>query len=71
MKDPTIKKSMKATSLKSIAEKMSFTKTSTNALTLIAENGRLKDFNMIMNSFKTVMAAHKGEIPCEVVSAKV
>lgn len=71
MKDPTIKKSAKAQTIVDIGKKMSFSKTSTNALALIAENGRLKDFNQIMNSFKALMSAHRGEVPCEVISAKV
>lgn len=71
IKDPTIKKSLKSTMLKEAAAKMSFSKTSSNALALLAENGRLKNFVQINTLFKLVMAAHRGEISCEVVSAKV
>lgn len=71
MKDPTIKKNVKADSLRDIGQKMAFTKTATNTLCLLAENGRIKNFNEFMNTFKVVMAAHRGELPCLVTSAKV
>ncbi|KAK6641681.1 hypothetical protein RUM44_013396 [Polyplax serrata] len=70
MKDPTIKKNVKADSLRDIGQKMAFTKTATNTLCLLAENGRIKNFNEFMNTFKVVMAAHRGELPCLVTSAK-
>lgn len=57
--------------LKQVAGKLSLSNTSKNALSLIAENGRLKDFDQIVNAFKILMAAHRGEITCEVISAKV
>lgn len=38
---------------------------------LLAENGRLKSVNTVINHYKTMMSAFRGEVTCEVTSAKV
>lgn len=38
---------------------------------MLAENGRLQKLNTIINSFKIIMAAHRGDLPCVVTTAKV
>lgn len=60
--NPTIKTSLKATALKDAATKASMCAPSTNLLEVLADNGRLKNFNNIVNSFKVIMAAHRGEV---------
>lgn len=40
-------------------------------LGLLAENGRLRNLNSIINSFKLIMAAHRGDLSCVVTTAKV
>nr|CAD7402177.1 unnamed protein product [Timema poppensis] len=62
IRNPILKRSLKVTAVKEIAAKV--------PLTLLAENGRLKAVNTIINSFKTIMAAHRGEVVCEVTTAK-
>lgn len=42
----------------------------TNLLECLAENGRLKKLDNIINAFATIMAAHRGEVVCEVTTAK-
>ncbi|XP_025406570.1 ATP synthase subunit O, mitochondrial-like [Sipha flava] len=39
-------------------------------LGLLAENGRLRNLNSIINSFKIIMAAHRGDLTCVVTTAK-
>lgn len=36
----------------------------------MAENGRLGKLEAVINAFKMMMAAHRGEVTCEVVTAK-
>lgn len=36
----------------------------------MAENGRLNKLEAVINAFKIMMAAHRGEVTCEVVTAK-
>ena len=38
---------------------------------LMAENNRLKNLNGTINAFKQIMAAVRGEVPCEITTAKV
>ena len=70
VKDPSIKRRNKAEALKSVAGKLSLAKETTNLLTLLAENGRLGQVNGIINTFKMLMAATRGEVVCEVITAK-
>ncbi|NP_001166827.1 H+ transporting ATP synthase O subunit isoform 2 [Bombyx mori] len=58
--NPTIKRSMK----------ISLSPTTGNLLGLLAENGRLGKLEAVINAFKIMMAAHRGEVACEVVTAK-
>lgn len=60
--NPTIKTSIKAGALKDAAGKASLSAPFSNLLELLADNGRLKNFNNIVNSFKILMAAHRGEV---------
>lgn len=41
------------------------------SLVLLAENGRLAKLDTVIEHFKTMMAAHRGEVPCQITSAKV
>nr|CAD7255819.1 unnamed protein product [Timema shepardi] len=70
IRNPILKRSLKVTAVKEIAAKVPLSVPSTNLLALLAENGRLKAVNTIINSFKTIMAAHRGEVVCEVTTAK-
>ncbi|KAK2586005.1 hypothetical protein KPH14_010575 [Odynerus spinipes] len=70
VKDPSIKRKVKAEALQQISQKISLNAATSNLLVLLAENGRLKRFNQIFNAYKTIMAADRGEIVCEVITAK-
>ncbi|XP_078047879.1 ATP synthase subunit O, mitochondrial [Augochlora pura] len=70
VKNPSIKRKFKAEALKAVSSKMSLSKETTNLLSLLAENGRLGNINAIINTFKLLMAASRGEIVCEVITAK-
>ncbi|CAL7936995.1 unnamed protein product [Xylocopa violacea] len=70
MKDPSIKRKDKVVALKAIGGKISLSKETINLLTLVAENGRLAQMNNIINAFKLLMTASRGEVSCEVVTAK-
>lgn len=40
-------------------------------LALVADNGRLGKIDSIFKTFEKLMSAHRGEVICEVVTAKV
>ncbi|XP_037949210.1 ATP synthase subunit O, mitochondrial [Teleopsis dalmanni] len=70
MANPIINKNAMATALKQTAEKMRMAPATGNLLGLLADNRRLKKLDTVANAFKIIMAAHRGEVVCEVVSAK-
>ncbi|XP_012286904.1 ATP synthase subunit O, mitochondrial [Orussus abietinus] len=70
VKDPSIKRSIKAEAIKAISNKINFNAATSNLLSLLAENGRLQKLNQVINSFKIIMAAERGEVVCEVITSK-
>lgn len=64
IENPTIKRTVKSNALKAIGDKISLKPESTNLLRLLAENGRLQKLDSVINAFKTIMSAHRGEV-CE------
>ena len=69
--DPTIKRAIKQNALLEIAKSQNYNQITANFLGLVAGNGRLNMINQIVNVYKTLMAAQRGEVICEVVTAKV
>ncbi|XP_011314379.1 ATP synthase subunit O, mitochondrial [Fopius arisanus] len=70
LKDPSIKRRAKAEAFKAIGSKLSLNPATGNLLTLLAENGRLGMIGQIAQAFKQIMAANRGEVVCEVTTAK-
>lgn len=70
LKDPSIKRKVKSDGFKAVGTKLNFNASTTNLLQLLAENGRLGMLNQIINTFKQIMAANRGEVVCEVTTAK-
>ncbi|KAI4457899.1 atp synthase delta chain [Holotrichia oblita] len=68
--NPTIQRNIKSTGLKQVSEKVSLSSASSNLLQLLAENGRLKKLNAVINAYKNIMSAYRGEVQCEVTTAK-
>lgn len=62
VENPTIKRNLKASALKAVAEKISMKPEAGNLLQILAENGRLSKLDNVINAFKTIMAAHRGEV---------
>lgn len=68
--DPTIKRSLKASALKEVAGIVKFNPATGFLLATMAENGRLKKLDSVINAYKLIMSAHRGEVVCEVTTAK-
>lgn len=62
IENPTIKRKLKAEALKAVASKTSLSSHTSNLLQVLAENGRLKNINNVINAFKIIMSAHRGEV---------
>lgn len=68
--NPIINKKLMSNTLKETADKLKMAPATANLLGLLADNGRLKNIDTVINAYKTIMAAHRGEVVCEVITAK-
>lgn len=68
IKDPSIKRKVKADAFKHISG--SLNPATVNLLSLLAENGRLGKLQQVINTYKLIMSASRGEVVCEVITAK-
>ena len=71
IENPTIKKNLKVDVIKDVSNKIKLSAPSANLLGLLAENGRLNKLNQVLNAYSTIMAGHRGDLRCEVTTAKV
>ena len=69
--DPSIKKSLKADGLSGACDKLKMNELSKNLFLALAENGRFNMAESVAAAFSTIMAAHRGEVVCEITTAKV
>ena len=61
----------KRSAVQAISKNLGVSKETANLIDLLAENGRLSKLEAVINSFETIMRAHKGELFVEVTSAEV
>lgn len=69
IKNPSIKRKDKVEAFKTIGSKVNLNPATGNLLILLAENSRLSKLNIIINLYKLLMAANRGEVICEVITA--
>lgn len=67
---PIINRTLLQTTLKDVGAKANLAAATTNLLSLLAENGRMNKMDGVINSFKQLMSAHRGEVICEVITAR-
>lgn len=67
--NPTIKRETKSLAMKQIATAAKYSSTTSNFLQLLAENGRLRKLNSMINAYNVIMAAYRGEVTCEITTA--
>jgi len=70
MANPTIKRNEKRDFLKSQFTKKNYSSITVNLFAAMADNGRLNKLGSILNAFEKMMSAHRGEVICEVTTAK-
>merc|ERR1712026_173461 len=70
MADPSVKKNIKAEGVAGACDKMKMNALTKNLFVAMAENGRHGLVGPVIASFNTIMAAHRGEIICDVTTAK-
>lgn len=67
---PIIQRKKMAAALKDAAAQTKMSAATSNLLEVMAENGRLKRLDGVITAFNTIMAGHRGEVVCEVITAK-
>lgn len=67
---PIVNKATMAKALRETASQARMAPATGNLLGLLADNGRLNVVDGVISSFQVIMAAHRGEVVCEVVTAK-
>ena len=71
MADPSIKKTLKTDGLSGACDRLKMNPLSKNLFVCMAEHGRVSNFEGVIASFNSLMSAHRGEVICEVTTAKV
>ncbi|CAL1297199.1 unnamed protein product [Larinioides sclopetarius] len=68
--NPLLKVNIKIDTLKKIFAKKNYSPLTLNLLVTMAENRRLKSLTSVLDCFTGIMSTIRGEIVCEVVTAK-
>jgi len=68
--DPSIKKALKADGLAGVCDKIKTSDLTKNLMLALGENNRFNAVQAVVNSFATLMSAHRGEVVCTVTTAK-
>lgn len=68
--NPSLKRGQKKEVIASALAETKASKLTSNLMGLLAENGRLANLEGIASAYFTIMSAHRGEVECEVVTAK-
>ncbi|CAN7989193.1 unnamed protein product, partial [Ixodes hexagonus] len=68
--DPLIKKSLKRDALSESLKRQQFSNLTINLVGALCDNGRARDIRGVINAFGRIMGAVRGEVLCEVVTAK-
>lgn len=67
---PIINRALLQKTLKEVGTSAKLSAATTNLLVLLAENGRMTKIDGVVNAFKQLMSAHRGEVVCEVTTAR-
>ncbi|ROT80184.1 H+ transporting ATP synthase O subunit [Penaeus vannamei] len=68
--NPLLSKDLKKEAINSVLAKKNASPLTVNLFGALAENGRLASVDGVLNSFGIIMAAVRGEVICEVTTAK-
>ncbi|RXG55327.1 ATP synthase subunit O, mitochondrial [Armadillidium vulgare] len=68
--NPLLSKDLKKSALDSVLKKKQASPLTVNLLNTMTDNGRIQSIESVANSFSLIMAAERGEIICEVTTAK-
>lgn len=70
LENPLVNKLVKRDALQDALKKLQFSSLTVNLIGALAENGRSRYVKSVIGAFSRIMGAVRGEVPCEVVTAK-
>jgi len=70
LNDPSVQKGLKVEGLGGVADKLKLSPLTKNLLLAMADNNRFTMIPDVATAYSTIMAAHRGEVVCEVTTAK-
>merc|ERR1712055_155227 len=70
LENPLLKKELKKEGMDSVLEKKGASELTVNLFGLLAENGKLASTSGVLSAFGQIMSAVRGEVVCEVTTAK-
>jgi len=68
--NPLVNKNLKRQAIENGLKKLNYNSLTINLLGAMAENGRMKYTDAVIGAFSRIMSAERGEIRCEVTTAK-
>jgi len=68
--NPLVNKNLKSRAIENGLKKLNYSSLSTNLFCAMAENGRMKYTDAVINAFSRIMSAERGEVRCEVTTSK-
>ncbi|RUS90852.1 hypothetical protein EGW08_001359 [Elysia chlorotica] len=71
LSDPSQKRTQKRAAVQNMMKQRKCTDLTTNLFVTLADNGRIKKTPQVLSAFNKIMSAHRGEVICSVVTAKV
>uniref|UniRef100_A0A915JLM0 Oligomycin sensitivity conferral protein n=1 Tax=Romanomermis culicivorax TaxID=13658 RepID=A0A915JLM0_ROMCU len=68
--NPVNTRELKKQAFSTVAKKKNFTELTTNLFGVVAEQTRFGKFDTILKTYLKLMSAHRGEVQCEITTAK-
>jgi len=68
--NPTVKRTEKRDVVAGVTKKLNYSPLSNNFFTALADNGRLKVIDDVLDAFNMLMSSHRGEVTCVITTAK-
>lgn len=69
--NPLVNKTLKKQAIEEGLKKLNYNPLTVNMLGAMAENGRMRYADAVFSAFSKIMSAERGEVLCEVTTAKV
>ncbi|CAL1538375.1 unnamed protein product [Lymnaea stagnalis] len=70
LRDPSLKRLEKKRAVQSFMKDQNFSELTVNLFVTLVDNGRMNKVQQVLSTYSKLMSAHRGEVMCNVVTAK-